>query len=365
MRRVIVALTVVIFISFAFTSCRTKTVNEYTKYSGSFFGTFDTVITVVAYTKTEDEFNKHFEKIRTLFEHFHKLYDIYNEYDGINNIKTINDNAGVKAVKVDKDIIDLILFAKDWDKSTNGKLNIALGPVLSIWHDYREEGMNDPRNAKLPPMEQLREAAEYADVDKIMVDAENSTVYLADKGMSLDVGSVAKGYATEKVVKEIMEDGLKSGIISAGGNIRVLEDKPYDGVREFWGIGIQDPAKPILPDGSNYLDIVFVNNVSVVNSGDYERYYFVGDKRIHHLIDPETLMPGDYYRAVTIVTEHSGIADALSTAVFLMPYEQSYAFVESLDGVDAMWVMKDGEVRTTEGMKKILRSKGATYTKAN
>jgi len=364
MKRIAAALLAVILIGISITGCQKKPESEYYKYTKSFFGTFDTVVTVVAYTKSEDEFNSYFEKIQERFEHLHKLYDIYNEYEGLNNIKTINDNAGIKAVKVDKEIIDLLLFAKDWYKRADGKLNIALGSVLSIWHDYREKGMNDPQSAKLPTMEELKAAAEHTDIDQVIVDVENSTVFLADKMMRLDVGGVAKGYATEIVAKEIMEDGLKSGIISAGGNVRVLEDKPYDGVRERWGIGIQDPDKPLLPDGSNYLDVVFVNNASVVNSGDYERYYIVGDKRIHHLIDPETLMPGDFYRAVAIVTEHSGIADALSTAVFLMPYEESFAFVESMDGVDAMWVMKDGEIRATDGMKKIMKSNGATGTKA-
>ena len=176
--------------------------------------------------------------------------------------------------------------------------------------------------------------------------------------MSLDVGAVAKGFATEIVAKEIMQDGLKSGIISAGGNVRVL-GKPLDGVRERWGIGLQDPDEPIVSE-ENYFDVVFANNASVVSSGDYERYYVVNDKIMHHLIDPETLMPGEYYRAITIVTENSGIADALSTALFLMPYEQSRAFVESLDGVDALWIMKNGEINTTDGMKKIMRSNGAT-----
>jgi thiamine biosynthesis lipoprotein len=364
MRRVAVALIAVLFIGFTISGCQKKPENEYTKYTRSFFETFDTVVTVVAYTKNEDEFNAYFEKIQVRFEHLHKLYDIYNEYEGLNNIKTINDNAGIKAVKVDKEIIDLILFAKDWNRYTNGKLNIALGPVLSIWHDYREKGKNEPQSAKLPSLEELRVAAEHTDIDQVIVDVENSTVFLADKNMKLDVGGVAKGYATEIVAKEIMGDGLKSGIINAGGNIRVLEDKPYDGIRERWGIGIQDPDKPILPDGSNYLDVVFINNASVVNSGDYERYYIVDDKRIHHLIDPETLMPGDYYRAVTIVAEHSGIADVLSTAVFLMPYEQSFAFVEGMEDVDAMWIMKDGEIRATDGMKNIMRSNGATGRKA-
>jgi thiamine biosynthesis lipoprotein len=363
MRKIIAGVLSLIILVLSFTGCQNNKKDQYIKYSGNFFDTFNTITSVVSYAKSEEEFNMYFEKIESSFNELHKLYDIYNNYEGINNLKTINDNAGIKPVKVDRQIIDLILFSKEWNKRTNGKLNIAMGSVLSIWHDYREEGMNDPFKAKVPPMEVLLEAAKHTDIDKVIVNEQNSTVYLEDKKMSLDVGAVAKGYATEVIAKEISVAGLKSGILSPGGNIRTI-GKPLDGIRERWGIGIQDPDKPILTNEESNLDVVFIRDSSVVSSGDYERYYVVDDKVLHHLIDPTTLMPGDFYRAVTIVTEDSGIADALSTAVFLLPYEQSRALVESISGVDVLWVMKDGEIKTTEGMKKILKSKGASAAKA-
>ncbi|MCM0648556.1 FAD:protein FMN transferase [Clostridium swellfunianum] len=363
MKRITSAVIAVIMIMLVFTGCQKQSKIQYTKYSDTFFDAFDTVTMVVGYTKTEDEFKGYFEKIKERFNELHKYYDIYNDYEGINNIKTINDNAGIKPVKVNKEIIDLIQFAMDWDKKTNGATNIAMGSVLRIWHDYREEGKIDPDNAKLPPMDALKEANKHTDIDKIIVDVQNSTVYLEDKAMSLDVGAVAKGYATELVAKEIMNSGFKSGIISAGGNVRVL-GKPVDGVRERWGIGIQDPRKSVLADDDNLLDTIFLNDQSVVSSGDYERFYTVGGKNYHHLIDPQTLMPGEHYSAVTIVTPDSGDADALSTAVFLLPYEQSKALVKSLKNVEVIWVFKDGKVEATDGMKKIMKSEGATGAKA-
>lgn len=342
-----------------FVGCQKNRQPEYTKYSDSFFDTFDTMTRVVGYTKSEEEFNSYLEKIHSRFLYLHKLYDIYNDYEGINNIKTINDNAGIKPVKVDKEIIDLIVFAKDWYKRTGGRVNIAMGSVLNIWHEYREQGMYDPQNAKLPPMEDLLEAAKHTDIDNIVVDIDKSTVYLSDKNMSINVGAVAKGYATEIVAQEIMNEGLKSGIISAGGNIRVL-GKPLDGIRKRWGIGIQDPDKLIVSDPQNTLDVIYLNNASVVSSGDYQRYYVVDGNVIHHIIDPDTLMPGEYYRAVTVLAEDAGVADFLSTAVFLMPYEEGRLFVDSLEGVEAIWIMKDKEIKVTDGMKKIMHSFGAT-----
>ncbi len=356
--RHITAVVAAILLVSALAGCQ-RTSSRYSKYSDSLFDVFNTLITVVAYTQSEEEFNSHFAKIRARFEQLHRLYDIYNDYQGMKNVKTINDNAGVQPVKVDKAIIDLLLFSKDWYRCTGGKTNVAMGAVLRIWHDYREEGQNDPGSAKLPPMKDLLEAEKHTDIDKVIIDAENGTVYLADPEMSLDVGAVAKGYATEIVAREMAEAGLKSALISSGGNIRAI-GKPLDGVRERWGVGIQNPDESIVPDEQNVLDVIFINDSSVASSGDYMRYYVVNGRVLHHIIDPATLMPADYYRAVTVMTGHAGVADFLSTTLFLLPYEQSRALAESLDGVEAVWVMPDGEVEATDGMKAIMRSQGAS-----
>ncbi|HEY4390975.1 MAG TPA: FAD:protein FMN transferase [Paenibacillus sp.] len=335
----------------------------YSKYSDSFFDAFDTMTQVVAYTESEEQFQQYFEQIHERFLELHQLYDIYNNYEGLNNVKTINDQAGVEPVKVSKEIIDLIQFSKEWyDKI--GETNIAMGSVLELWHDYREAGIANPDQAKLPPMEKLKEAAEHIDFSKVIIDEANSTVYLEDSKMTLDVGAVAKGFATELVAKEMKAQGMNSFMISAGGNIRSV-GRPLDGVRQRWGVGIQNPNKFIAIEEDNLLDTVFIHDSSVVSSGDYQRYYTVDGVKYHHLIDPKTLMPGDYYRAVTVITEDSGLADFLSTVVFLLPYEQSAALVKKLDGVEALWVMPDGTVRATNGMQKMMKSHGATGANAS
>ncbi len=340
-----------------------KPMSRYTKHSNSLFDVFDTIITMVAYTRSEKEFDTYFRGMRARFLHLHRLYDIYTDYEGVNNVKTINDNAGIRPVKVDRELIDLLLFAKDWYWRTGGKTNVAMGAVLRIWHDYRERGQDDPENAELPPMDQLLEAQKHTNIDNVIVDTENSTVYLADPEMSLDVGAVAKGYAAEVVTQEMAAAGLKSAMISAGGNIRAI-GKPLDGVRERWGVGIQNPDESVLPDEQNVLDVIFINDASVASSGGYLRYYVVDGKVLHHIIDPATLMPTDYYREVTVMTDHAGAADFLSTTLFLLPYEQSRALAESLDGVEAVWVMPDGEVKATDGMKTIMKSQGASGASA-
>lgn len=336
---------------------------KYAKYADSFFDTFDTVITVVAYTESEEEFRTLFERVHSRLKELHNLYDIYNTYEGLNNIRTINQNAGKQPVRVSREIIDLIRFAKDWYARTGGRTNIAMGAVLRIWHDYRQAGMDDPENAKLPPMDNLVQAALHTDIDKVIVDEEESTVYLEDPLMSLDVGAVAKGFAIELVARELEEAGHKSVLLSSGSSIRAI-GKPLDGERERWGVGIQDPQGSIFSDDEGLLDVIFVRDASVATSGGYQRYYVVDGKRYHHLIEPDTLMPADYYQAVTVIADHSGAADFLSTTLFLLPYEQSRALADSLEGVEALWVMPDGEIRATQGMEKVMRSKGASGARA-
>lgn len=361
MKKIIPIIIIGILISSILGGCEKDPV--YNKYSDSFFDTFDTITQIVGYTQTEEEFKGYVDKIHIRMLDLHKLYDKYNNYEGINNIKTINDNAGKSPVKVDKEIIDLIVFSKDMYEKTGKQTNIAMGAVLRIWSEYRDKAEFDPPNAKIPPMEDLIAANQHTDLSKVIVNIEDSTIYLEDPLMSLDVGAVAKGFATEIIAQEIMQQGFNSGIISAGGNVRTI-GKPLDEIRERWGIGLQNPDKTIDNSETNVLETVFINDASVVTSGDYQRFYMVGDKVIHHLIDPKTLMPGEYFRAVSIVTSNSGEADFLSTTAFLLPLEESKALVESLEGVEALWVLKDGTVEATDGMKKIMKSQGATGANA-
>lgn len=357
MKKTISIILIIILLLSVLSGCNKKIV--YNKYEDTFYGSFDTVITVIGYAKNKDEFTGYMDKIKDRFEELHKLYDKYNSYEGINNIKTINDKAGIEPVEVEKEILEMVTFSKEWYHKAGEETNIAMGPVVNIWQKYLEEGNRNPEKAQLPPMEDLKEQNQYTDIEKVLVDIENSTIYLEDSNMELDVGAVAKGYATELVAKEIEEAGFVSALISAGGNIRAV-GKPLDNLREKWGVGIRNPDPELIKTDSGLLETVFVKGASVVTSGDYERFYTVDGKNYHHIIDPKTLMPGDYYRAITIVTPDSGLADLLSTSVFLLPLNESKALVESLENVEAFWVMKDGTIEISSGMDKIMLSKGAS-----
>ena len=329
------------------------------KFSTMYLDSFDTVITLIGYAESEETFNEQADQVHEMFLYMHKLFDTYNSYEdeGIVSIFTLNERAAQEPVAVDPILFSLLTFCKANYALCHEQVNVAMGSVLSIWHEYREAGLADPEHAQLPPMEALEAASGHMNIDDLVLDEENMTVYFADPQLRLDVGAVAKGYATELISQMLLAGPMPSFIISAGGNVRT-GISPQDG-RKAWGVGIQDPDGSVF-GLSDYVEVLYIHDISVVTSGDYQRYYEVDGQRYHHLIDPETLMPDTDFRSVSIITEDSGYADMLSTAAFLMPYEESRAFIESLDGVDAIWLFPDDSMQMTDGAMKVAKSCGAT-----
>lgn len=318
------------------------------RYDAQFLDLFDTVTSVVGYTEDKETFQAYVQEFYDEMKMYHQLYDIYNEYEGINNIKTVNDQAGIAPVKVDRRIIDMLKEAKDMHDRTKGYMNVAMGSVLSIWHEYRTEGINDPKAAALPPVEELKEAANHMDISQVIIDEAASTVYLADKDMSLDVGSIAKGYATEMACRKLEADGLKYGLVSVGGNVRAIGSRA-DG--SLWKVGIQNPD---LSSDVKYLHTVELKDMSLVTSGSYQRYYTVEGKTYHHIIHPELLMPWEEYVSVSVLCRDSGLADCLSTAVFNMEFDEGKELIESMDHVEVMWIFSDGREEYTSGFRAFM-----------
>lgn len=321
------------------------------KYTASWYDVFDTVTTVIGYAPSEEEWDRQMDALHQDLAEYHQLYDIYNHYEGVTNLYDLNRSAAQGPVAVDQRIMDLLVESKEMYKTTSGKMNVAFGAVLSIWHDYREAGLNDPDSAQLPPMEQLTAASEHCSIDDLVLDEEAGTVYFADDQLQLDVGSVGKGYAVEMVARAAEERGLSSAILSVGGNVRTIGHKP-DGSR--WTAGIQDPwasaelAGQVVNDAP-YLVSVYMEDMALVTSGDYQRFYEVDGKRYNHIIDPDTLMPADHFSAVAVLVPDSGLGDCLSTGLFCLSLEDGQALVESLDGVETMWMTKDGSVVYSSG----------------
>ena len=312
------------------------------RYEASFLTLFDTVTTMVGYADSEEAFTAQAQQIHDELLEYHQLYDIYNDYDGMNNLKTVNDNAGIVPVEVDAKILDMLEFSRDLYEETGGRVNVAMGGVLSLWHDAREAGIEDPARADLPDQDALEEAARHADWSNVVMDEEAGTVYLADPDLSLDVGAIAKGYAVERVC-ETAPAGM---LISVGGNVRATGPKP-DG--SPWVVGIENP------DGGDFLHTLYVEDSSVVTSGDYQRYYLVDGQRYHHIIDPDTLYPATRWRSVSILCADSGIADGLSTALFTLSQEDGQKLLDAFDA-EALWMTQDGELLYSPGFQAAVRT---------
>ena len=331
-----IAAVLMVVIGLSLSLFQKETIGE--QYRKNYIDVFDTVTTIIGYGESQETVNQKTDVLMEELKRYHKLYDIYNSYDGINNLKTINDNAGIAPVKVKKEIIDLLQFSIDLYDKTDGQTNIALGRVLRIWHNYRNAGIDNPSAATLPSMEELEEAAKHCDITNIIIDEDASTVYLNDPEMSLDVGSIGKGYAVQKVSEFAKELGYNNMVISVGGNISVIGPKADD---SLWKFGVQNPD---LESEQASIASVLLTDTCLVTSGDYQRYYIVDGVEYCHIIDPDTLMPADYCKAVTVITPHSGEADALSTALFCMTVDEGIALINSIPEAEAMWVLEDGSI---------------------
>lgn len=318
------------------------------RYKSYAWDYFDTVTTISGYEYSGDDFDKVTKEIFSTLGEYHQFFDIYNKYEGVENLYTVNKlyNGEHKVVAVDRKIIDMLLYAKEMYVKTDGKMNIAMGSVLSIWHDYREEADNNYGFGELPPMDELIEASKHTNIDDLIIDEENCTVFIADPHMKLDVGAIAKGYAVEMVAQMLEERGIEGYVINVGGNIRTVGAKANG---EKWVTGVENPGLDIYDD---YIAYVGLAGEAIVTSGSYQRYYIVDGKAYHHIIDPATLMPATYFQAISIICPHSGTGDGLSTALFCMPIEEGMAIIESLDGVEAMWTYPDGTMVKSSGFSE-------------
>lgn len=342
------SLTLVVLLCFFLGGCSKSDGKE--KFSEYYFDYFDTVTTIVGYAESKQEFNEVCKFIKSELETYHKLYNIYDSFDALNNIKTINiaKNSQNKAVAVDKKIVDLLLFCKEAYTLTGGKTNVAMGSVLSIWHRYRTNGLNNPEKAEIPALSELKAAAEHTNIENLNIDSEALTVELLDGEMSLDVGAVAKGYAVQQISKALEEKGIVGYLLNVGGNVKTIGSKP-DG--EGFYVGIENPDT----DNEEEVHIAYLKltDMSLVTSGNYQRFYEVDGKNYHHIIDPQTLMPSEYFASVSVVCKDSGLADALSTALFTMNLEEGRALIERLDGVEALWVTNEGQKHYSSGFEAL------------
>lgn len=312
--------------------------------SATYFTWFDTVSTISSYAGDSPQtFAENCQVVSDILERYHQLFDIYNEYPGTANLATINANAGGEAVPVSRELVEFLLYAKEMDTVTDGEMNVMMGSVLRLWHDAREAALQDPEQAAIPSSQALEQAAEHTNMNALEIDPEGCTVRLSDPNSSLDVGALAKGYATERAAQALTDAGVSGYLLDIGGNIRMIGCKA-DG--SGWRTGVKNPQNP-----QTLAAKLTLQDTSCVTSGNYERYFTVDGVRYHHIIDKDTAMPADFFASVTVITRDSGLADALSTALFCMPYEAGLALAEKLGNVEVLWILPDGTQYKTPGLE--------------
>lgn len=271
-------------------------------------------------------------------------------------VDKINNNAGVKPVKVSKDVYELVKKALYYSKNSDGSFDLTIGPITQLWHI----GFDDARK---PSQEEIDQALRYVNYRDVKLDDAKQTVYLTKKHMQLDLGGIAKGFITDKVVDLLKKDGVTSAIVDLGGNIYVIGDSPTGNQKNPWIVGIQDPKKP---RGTSLGKLPEANR-TIVTSGIYERYLVVGDKTYMHLMNPKTGYPFDNnLMGVSIITKKSVDGDALSTATFDKGLDAGMKYIETQPDTEAIFVTKDKKVYITSGLKnkfELLDNSGYTLVK--
>lgn len=308
-------------------------------YRYTYLDVFDTVTAITVYAPSRAEADNLAALLHEELLTCHRLFDIYHEYEGLTNLCTVNRLAGEEAVTVDSRILDLLGFALDMGEASGGKLNVCMGSLLSLWHEARSQANAHPELAALPERETIREALGHMSPSALQLDKAASTVRFLDPALRLDVGAVAKGWAVQRACELAKGEGYGGFLISAGGNVCTVGLKA-DGSR--WKVALEKP------DGSgSTLMVVQLSDCAAVTSGSYQRYFEIDGQRYCHIVDPDSGEPAREYEMVTVICPDSAVADALSTALFLLPREEGEALAAAF-GAEVLWY-SDGSYETTPG----------------
>ncbi len=307
----------------ALTSCSQEKL-----YTSTYLDTFDTVLTVTVAASSHTEASEHTQAIHNLLLDLHRQLDIYHHYEGIVNLYDLN-HAGGSTVSLSKSVVDVLAIGAEYAGKTDGRLNMCLGALTSLWHDARLAGDH------LPDSTEIAEALAHSSPDVLVLDKNNRTARLTDPYASVDVGAIAKGYALSAVKDYADQAGVESLLVNLGGQVLAIGSRP-DG--KSWSVSIQSPTEQP--------ETIFVRDAVVVTSGADQRLFTFEGKTYHHIIDPITGYPADTYRAVSMVLPLDSLtdSDALSTALFLMPEAEGNRLVTSIASCAVMRVYPDGSI---------------------
>lgn len=253
----------------------------------------------------------------------------------------VNQASGTGAVHTNPELLGIIKHSLDFAVRTHGAFDPTLGPISKLWN-FSGEG-----EARIPASEEVREALDRTGWQKVTVDPNAGTVSLAEKGMSLDLGGIAKGYALDRARLVLREHAVTGALVNAGGDIIALGEKAPG---KPWRVGVQDPRNP-----TGIVAVAAIKDKCIVTSGDYERFIEKDGVRYHHILDSRTGYPTRGIQSVTVMANDGATAQALAKAPFVMGREAGLSFLESIPEVEALIIDSEGSQFMTSGASAFLQ----------
>jgi thiamine biosynthesis lipoprotein len=289
------------------------------------------VITVVA--ENEEKATQSISMAITEIKRIEQLFTTYNS-DSQTNL--INANAGIAPVVVDDEVYELIERSKGISKITQGAFDISYGSIdKTLWNF-------DKSMTQLPPLKEAQKMVHLIDYTNIILNEENRTVFLKNKGMRIGFGGIGKGYAAERAKKVLQANGVCNGIINASGDLTAWGLQP-NGAQ--WTIGIANPDFP--QEAFSYLEI---SNKAVATSGNYEKYVMIKGKKYSHTIDPKTGMPISGIKSVTIISDNAEFADAMATPIAVMGINAGLYLINQIPSIYCIIIDDNNKLYTSKNI---------------
>jgi thiamine biosynthesis lipoprotein len=303
----------------------------------------DTFCTITVVTDSEEKAK---EAIESGFNEIKKLDKYLNNFSPDSEISAISRSAGVKPVRVSKETLDLMEKTMGISDITNGAFDPTIAPVLKLW-----KFSGRPANPSIPPVDKIKNALKLVDYEKIHLNKQTSEIYLEEKGMELDLGGIAKGYAADKAVEAIKAKTIKAALVSIAGDIRGYG---LSTTGKAWKVGIQDP-RPENPNSEKPWEDIFatlyLKDSAISTAGDYQRFLIKNGKRYHHIIDPVTGYPSESgLVSVSVIAPEGYIADGTDTAILILGADKGMKLLNS-KGLDGILVDSQKRVFITKNLK--------------
>lgn len=265
-----------------------------------------------------------------VFIEMHRIDDLMSPYKSSSEISFINNNAAMAFIGISEEMSALIKQSLEFSRLSDGAFDISFA---SIGYRY------DYRNQRQPSDRFINQ--HLASLDYRHIRLKGNKIKFDNSGVRIDLGGIAKGYAVDRAVEIVRECGIKEAMISAGGDSRILGKKRG----KPWIIGIQHPRKP-----DDLAILLPLSDTAISTSGDYQRFFMVDGKRIHHIINPATGQSANQNWSTTVTGPDALTTDALSTTIFVLGAEKGLALIETLEGIDAIIIDKYGKVHYSSGL---------------